>query len=247
MKNDRLFLLLLFFISFGHGFVFSQAKPTFDPFTDEIKDKLPPLSTLLDSAIAHDPYVHFRNLQIVVNNSKLKSSQNLWLQNLGVQADVRYGSFDIFSTNTAEGQSPSIFATKRNETNYGLGAYIKFPLYDIFNRRNEVKLAKIETLQAKQLVEEQAKEVRQRVIMQYNDLIVKQHLLKIQVKYLETSRINMQMAEKQFVNGVISIAEFARISEIINRAETDFENSKMNFQTAYMLLEETVGMKFNIY
>ena len=247
MKITRLFLLFLFMVSFGPGVVFSQSRSTFDPLSDEIKDKLPSLSILLDSAVKHDPYVHFRNLQTVVNTSKLKSSQNYWLRNFGLQADFRYGSYDIFSNNTAEGQTSTLFATKRNETNYGLGAYIKFPIIDVINRRNEVRLAKTEIAQAEQMVEVQEKEVREKVITQYNDLIMRQHVLKIFGKYLETSRISLQMAEKEFVNGSISVAEFSRISEIVNKAETEYEGSKMAFQTAYMLLEETVGMKFNIY
>jgi hypothetical protein len=81
----------------------------------------------------------------------------------------------------------------------------------------------------------------------YYDLIEKQNVLKIQVKYVETSRINMQMADKDFGNGVISISEYTRISEIVNRAETGFESAKMSFQTAFLMLEETVGIKLNIY
>ena len=56
----------------------------------------------------------------------------------------------------------------------------------------------------------------------------------------------MAMAEKQFLNGIINIAEYSSVTEIVSRSEADFESSKMEFRTAYMLLEEIVGIKFNL-
>ena len=197
--------------------------------------------------MANDPYVQFRQLQLSVNTFKVKEVQYEWTRNLGLQANLGYGTFDYLYNNTLGGQTPPTYTTQQNLTQYGVGAYIRFPIFDVIGRNNQISLAKTETLQAGQMIEVQAREVRERVIMQYNNLIEKQHLLKILVKYVETSRINMQMAEKEFANGVISISEFTRISEIVNRAETEFESSKMEFQTAHMLLEETVGIKLNIY
>ena len=89
--------------------------------------------------------------------------------------------------------------------------------------------------------------MREKVITQYNDVLLKQRLLIIKSKYLETSKINMQMAEKGFMNGTISVDDYSRVSEIASNTEADFETTKMEFMTAYMLLEETTGMRFNIY
>jgi hypothetical protein len=89
-------------------------------------------------------------------------------------------------------------------------------------------------------------ELRQTVIRQYNELILKHNLLKIKSKFLETSRINAQMAEKEFLNGVALVSEYARIAEINSRVESDFETVRMDFLTAYLILEEIVGIKFHI-
>jgi outer membrane protein TolC len=213
---------------------------------DNIETKLPPLGTLLDSALARNPYVKFRDLQIVVNKYKLKSDQAVWLKNLGVQTDIRYGTFDNFSTNTSEGQTPSLISTRRNQTNYGLGAYLKLPLFDLVNRKYQVNIATAEVDQANQMAEFQRDEVRQLVIRQYNDVILKQRILKIKSKYFATSKINMEMIEKEFQTGVISISEYSRISEIVTRTESDYENARVDFVTSYMILEEIVGIKFNL-
>lgn len=213
---------------------------------ENIESLLPPLSALIDSAVARNPYVKFRELQIIVNRNKLKSDQIVWLKNLGVQTDVRYGTFDNFSTNTSEGQSVSVISTQRTQLNYGVGAYLKLPIYDLVNRKYQVNIAKTEVDQADHMAEFQRDEVRQLVIRQYNDVVLKQRLLKIKSKYFATSKINMEMVEKEFQTGVISVGEYSRISEIVTRTESDFENARVDFVTSYMILEEIVGIKFNL-
>jgi len=237
-------LILILLINQLSGFAQQNKEP--DLLNDNIELMLPPLEAIIDSAIAKNPYVKFRDLQIDVNEYKLKADRSLWTKNLGLQTDVRYGTFDNFSTNTAEGQNPTLYATRSSQLNYGAGAYLKLPFYDFVNRKNQIRLAKAEVEQAKNLSQVQRKEVRQMVIRQYNDLIIKSRTLKIKLKYAETSRINMAMVEKEFLNGIISVSEYARISESVSRTDTDIETSKMDFRTAYMILEEIVGVKFNL-
>ena len=47
-------------------------------------------------------------------------------------------------------------------------------------------------------------------------------------------------------DGIISVSEYSRISEIVTRTEIDLENSRMEFLTAYMILEEITGIRFNL-
>lgn len=204
----------------------------------------PSLSVMIDSALATDAMVRFRDQGIIGKECNLTSYKNYWTRNVGLQADIRYGTFDNFSTNTSEGQSPSAFATRSNQTNYGIGAYIKFPAQDLVNRKNQVKMAKSELDQAESMAEVQRNELRQLVIKQYNDVLLKQRILKIRSRNLSTSRVNMEMVEKEFQNGVVSVTEYARISDIVARSESDFETARTDYVTACMILEEIVGFKF---
>ena len=224
----------------------AQDVNSIDILKDDIEFMLPPLETLIDSAIANNPNVKFSDLQITVNRYKLRADRTLWTKNLGIQTDIRYGTFDNFSTNTSEGQNPSLIASRSNQMNYGAGAYIKLPFYEIVNRKNQINIDEAEIEQAKYFSLVQQKELRQTVIKQYNDLIVRQRILKIKSRYAETSRINMQMVEKEFSNGIISVSEYASIAESVSRTETDFETSRMDFLTTFMILEEIVGIKFNL-
>jgi len=224
----------------------AQETEGFNLLKDDIEMLLPPLQAIIDSALAKNPDVKAKDLQIKINEFKLKSERMRWSENLGFQTDMRYGTFDNFSTNTAAGQSPAVLATRNNQLNYGVGAYVKIPLYDFLNHRSLIGASKAEVEQAASVAEVQRDALRQIVIKQYQELILKQKLLRIKSKYLETSRIDVAMAEKAFQNGLISVAEYSRISAITATTEVDFETSKNEFSTAFMILEEIAKTKFKL-
>ncbi len=225
---------------------FAQNPANFDSMKENIETMLPPLETIIDSAIANNPFVRFREMDIKVNEHKLQTDKIVWTKDLGVQTDIRYGTFNNFSTNTAEGQTPATLASLSSQFNYGVGAYLKVPIYDFVNRKNQINQSKAEIEKAISMAEVQRNEVRQLVIRQYNDVILKQRLLRNKSKYIETARVNMLMAEKEFQNGVIPLGEYTRISDIASRAESELESAKSDFTTAYMILEELVGIKFKL-
>jgi outer membrane protein TolC len=245
--NRRHQILIFFYVLLiFHSPAVSQESKKFDLFKDNIESILPPLEAIIDTAIARNPYVKFRDLQITVNEHKLKASRLEWTRDLGVQTDVRYGTFDNFATNIVAGQNPSLQSTTNTQTNYGFGAYIRVPFYDFLQRKNQIRQAKAEVAQATSYLQVQRSELRQLVIKQYNEVIIKHRLLKIKSRYIETAKINLVMADKQFLNGVITIAEYSSITEIVSRGEAEFESSKIDFQTAFMILEEIVGAKINL-
>ena len=246
MKYNVYSLLLISILLTIKSSGFAQQGQAFDISKDNIELMLPPLETIIDSAIAKNPYVKFRDLQIVVNSKKLKSDRADWTRDIGFQTDVRFGTFNNFASNVVEGQNPALSSTINSQTNYGIGGYIRIPFYDFINRKNQIKQSKAEIEQAKSYSLVQRDELRQSVIRQYNELIIKQRILRIKTKYVETSRIHMEMVEKSFINGTITLTEYSSLTEIASRAEADFETSKMEFRTAYMILEEIVGMKFNL-
>jgi len=207
---------------------------------------IPPLNVMIDSALAHNPTLAYFEQGIRVKKISLALNQKSWTKNFGIQADVRYGTFDNFSTNTAEGQNPTLVATKAIQTNYGVGGYLKLPLSDFVNHKSQIQLAKMDVDQAESMAESQRDQIRQTVIKQYNDLVLKLSLLKIKAKNLETTRMNMVMAEKEFQNGVIALGTYSGMSETAGNAEINFAEAKADYKTAYMLLEELVGFKFNI-
>ncbi len=243
MRPLIIFLLLLLsglLPANGQGSKIQDVSP------DDFEIVLPPLSVLIDSATIHNPMIKFREHEVNAKASNLQSQKNYWIRNLGVQADMRYGTFDIFTSNATDGQNPYIYASRSNQLNYGVGAFIKFPFYDFVNRKNQIKQATSELGQAASMADAQLSELRQSIITHYNDVLLKQKMLKIKSRSLGNARINMEMVEAEFTNGHVTVSEYARISEIASSAEADFESAKSELITSLMILEEMVGFKINV-
>lgn len=224
-----------------------KTKKSFDPLKDDISQFIPPLKTLMDSASLRSPLLRFNQLQVDVSKGNLTTTKRRWMQNWGIQANYGYGTFDYIYNNSLGTTNPQTYTTRQTTSQYGVGAYLRIPFSDFIDRGNQIKTGQAIVKQAESQAEEQKLLIRQEVIRQYNDLIAKQKVFRVQSKYLETARINMQMAEKQFVNGSITVDNYSRVSEFSSRTEQEYETSKMAFITAYMILEEITGMKFNIY
>lgn len=246
MSDRRIIFLLVSIAVIVSTTCKAQQKRKFNPLTDDITQMIPSMSTLLDSAFAHDPGLKFTQLQYIINRGSLYNSQVQWTQDIGLQANVGYGTFDYLYNNSLGGQSQQTTTLKQNETQYGLGGFIRLPLYDLVNRKSQIRTAKAVMEQAQTLSETRKNEIRELVIRQYNDIIEKQQILKIKSRYLETSRINTQMAEKGFVKGTITLDEYSRVSQIGSSTEADYETARTDFINSYMIMEVMTGINFNI-
>jgi outer membrane protein TolC len=225
----------------------AQNNDRFSSSVDNFTVELPPLSVVIDSAYSHDASLKGKQLEVDLQKFNLRISKNYWTRNIGVSTDIRYGTFDHFNTSYNELGAPTNSTMSSTETRYGVGAYMKFPLQDLVSRGSEKKVRRMEIQKAEQVVEMRHEEIRQLVIGLYNDLVLKQRIFKIKIKQYETAHINMQMAEKEFVNGVIAISEYSRLTQITSGAEIDFENSRMELINAVMILEEITGIKLNVH
>jgi outer membrane protein TolC len=242
-NNHKLYILLPLLLFFQNSY--SQNIQT-DSIAKSTEIIIPPLEIILDSAIRKNPSVKFRILDIVAKNAVLRSEKNYWLRNLGVQADTRYGTYDNFALNNNT-QSTTILNSTSRQMNYGVGLYLKFPFVDIVDRRNQIIRASAEVEQARSMVEVQETELTQLIIRLYEDLILKQRLLNIQSLAIGNARVNMEMIETEFRNGIITVTEYVRVSDIVTRAESDYEKAKTDFTSAKMVMEEIAGFSFTNY
>lgn len=242
MKRIQIYLLSLFLGTLNPVDAFAAEPNTFSPLNDEISEFLPPLSVLMDSAIQNNPYVRFRDLQLLIEDCKLKGIKTDWTRHLGVQGEVRYGTYDSYVSTGGSAMSTST----TEDIRWSTSTFFSIPLETILNRKNQLRQSKLEHEQAKYMAEVQREELKQVVIRQYNDLILKQKILKIKSKFKATSDLNMLMTEKGFTNGTVPMNEYAMITENTNRAETDFATAMVEFQTSYQLLEVICGMRFNL-
>ncbi len=245
MKNLFYGVLILGLTVISSNTVHAQ---TLDQDTSPIEDmkfEFPPLEVVIDSVLKRSAMVNFRSKHIGVMESYLKSSKRDWTKNFGFIADTRYGTFDNYFTNSTEINS-SASSSYTEQFNYTLGLYLKIPVFDILNRKNRNKLARLEVEEAKSMADFQKEEIRQTVIIMYQDLILKQKLLQIRSRRYGDGKVNMEMIEKEFRNGIVPLAEYVRIVGITQNMEAEYETAMSEFITAKQLLEDMAGFTFGL-
>jgi outer membrane protein TolC len=242
MKNIFKITIILYLSFFQIIELVAQNNIENESKTRSTKLLIPQLNILVDSALVYNGMVNYRNLEINAKESNLKSKRQYWTRNFGVQADTRYGTFNNFSSISGDNTTVNL-ASNSQQLNYNVGLYLKIPVFDVINRKSQIKQAKSELEQAKSLAKSQEGELTELVIRYYEDLILKQNLLELRASNLGNARVNMEMVEKEFKNGLIAISEYVRISDMTSRIASEFEQAKSEFLVSKKLLENITGIE----
>ncbi|RZL51873.1 MAG: hypothetical protein EOO93_22995, partial [Pedobacter sp.] len=116
------------------------------------------------------------------------------------------------------------------------------PLSEITTRRLRInkEKAQLQTLGFKK--DQTEMELRRQVIVEYNNLIAAQRILKIRTSARENALVVQQMADKQFKEGTTSLEDYSNVSYLTVGAESDYELARSNFSALYKQFEELVGV-----
>jgi len=220
----------------------------FNPLTSNVEDVLPPLSVLLDSAVVHAAQVNYEGLHAMRNRYEIIRARLEWTQYFGINLDGGWGNWLTSDSMNVHGGNQGIVYDNAGSKrwNYAISYFVRFPLSSILKRNNEIMIGKKEVEMSLALRDQRANEARLEVIREYNSMILAQGRMKISNEYQEYTRIQMLMADEQFRNKEIEIAEYARLKEIQIRGANDYEQYKSEFSMNYQLLEEMTGMKFKL-
>lgn len=244
MKNRIKTLLALHAISILPLVSLAQTANELEIKEETSKFVLPSLEVFIDSALVKNGMLEYRTLEIEAKEYNLTSKRQNWTRNLGIQANSGFGTFNNISTTSGENDIVNL-ASNTQQFNYNVGVYLKIPVFDIINRKTQIKQAKTELEQAKSLAKFQEQELREFVIRYYEDLILKQKILLLRSSNLGNAKVNMEMVEKEFRNGLIPISEYVRISDMTARIATEFEQAKSDYSTSKGLLENLTGIEIN--
>ncbi|NWJ50736.1 MAG: hypothetical protein HXX14_07720 [Bacteroidetes bacterium] len=246
-------LIVIFcLITTVHAQVKSVDQPSnfqkFNPLTANVEDVLPPMSVLLDSAVVHSAQVNYEGLHAMRNYYEIVRARQSWTQYLGFNLDGGWGRWLTDDWNKINAQTVNITSglSKSYRWNYDAQLWVRYPLSAYITRPNEIKFSKKEMEMSLALRDQRAREARLDVIRYYNAMLQAQSKLKISNEYQGYTMVQMKMADLQFLNKEIEVAEYARLKEIQTRGAYDFEQFKAEFSMNYQLLEETTGIKFNL-
>ena len=209
---------------------------------DGFLEKLPPLETLIDSAIACAPDIKSQDISVRMSKLEIKHARNSWTNDLVNAGGVlNYGRLnDLYlSDNSTTGQ---MAATTSSQTRYSVGVSVRIPVSSFFNR-HDYKAAKIELEQTENKKQILVNAIREEVFSRYNSLLTNYQAYKILFENFDDQEIILQNAEKDFLTNQVSMAELSNVRISYAKAKVDMSNARYEFQKSLWLLEEMVGFK----
>ncbi|MEM8998922.1 MAG: TolC family protein [Bacteroidota bacterium] len=212
----------------------------------DISKKLPPLDSLISAAKENSPRLKFFDADYEYWSGTVTLAKKAWLNNINLDASYGYGVYDNLNNQQSGGNLGNQTLSTTEQSRYVVGASIKLPLSSIFNRNREIKNARAEAEKSKFQKASAELELEQLIVKKYNDLVKAHRLLYISGSIVETYKVQSIRAEKDFANGIINVAEYTRLQQMLNQAILSFESQRSEFLVAYMSLEGTVGIALKI-
>lgn len=237
------FLLMIPTLSLSQS---NDTTVTFNPLIDDITLRIPPLQDLIDSAIIHSPLLKIYDADISIATYDIKTARRQWMKEFYIDASAFKDFYNGLTTNEVVNSNPNQILTNQDNNWLRAGVSLRLPMLTFADLHNQVKNATKKLERAMSVKENQILELRKELILRYNQLIINQRILKTANENITYTSLQKDMGEKDFMNGQTTLYELARISEMHRKAVTDFETSRNEFYNAYMILQEIVGIKFNV-
>ncbi|MEO5999555.1 MAG: TolC family protein [Chitinophagaceae bacterium] len=205
-------------------------------------DQLLPI--LVDSALSYSPAVKRADKSENLASANLQISRQAIFSAINLQSSYFYGT-NYATVNSQASPIAGGSLTTAQTGFYNVGIGIQLPVNAIINRKNILKAGKsqIEMVMAEK--ENIELSIRQEVVRLYQEFKLSQKMMTISAKNRQTAQVNNSMAEKDFVNGQLTIDRLSIVHESYNRSMLDFEIYVNKFQTSYMQLETFTGINLS--
>ncbi|MEI6947121.1 TolC family protein [Paraflavisolibacter sp. H34] len=203
-------------------------------------DELLPL--LIDSALKNSPQIRVAGNTADIARANLRMNKKSIYNALSVSTVYGYGNTVTAGSNQPTGGTTINNLVTQERANYNVGVGLYLPLTQLLNRKDMIQAGKLQIRIAEHERENDSIAIRQEVIRLYQAMKLAQRLVTVSGKRRQGAQINNSMAEKNFLQGQITIDQYSEISERHAQALQDFETAANNFQTSFLLLEAFTGV-----
>jgi outer membrane protein TolC len=197
------------------------------------------LPMLIDSAIKYSPEAKMS-----------RSNENLALANYEIKKKAIYNAVSLhtsfgYGTNysAVNNQSATIGndLTTGKSMFYSAGVGLQLPITQIINYKN-IRKANLSIVEVAVADKEKTNlQIKQEVIKLYQEFKLIQKLMNISFNNLQAASINNTLAEKNFLNGQLTVEQASIVQVNYNNAVISYETYKNNFQSSYLQLETFTG------
>lgn len=224
--------------------VAARAQPAADSLLTKAlsTDELLPL--LIDSAIKNSPEIRRSRNNESYADANLRISRNAIFSALSFVTSYNYGTNFSAVNNPSGTVSTNNFTTAQTGF-YNVGVGIQLPVSYILNRKNVIRAGQSQLNMAAAEKDNSVMLTRQQVIALYQDFKLSQKLMVINGKNRQAAQVNNTMAEKDFLNGQISVDQVSGVLANYNKSIVEYETAVNRFQTAFMQLEVFTGVNLS--
>lgn len=190
---------------------------------------LPPLDRILEAVRVQSPRLRVQRALVEKNRALVARSKSSWSDQVTVGLTSTYGSYGNVLL---------------DELNLGAqaGLSVRLSLFELIGRRHDTEVYRQELAMSEAQGDAVWLDEQADAITLYHQLLLADRLIAIRSGALESARVHEQMAERQFAQGDITVGEVSRVSEITSRAESDYEQARVEFLAAWTRLESLAGV-----
>jgi len=221
----------------GNFFKFDGDSLEYDV-TFDLASQLVPLDSIIQIALLNSPTMEYGESAVKKYKYNLKHTKNMWTNGVSVFYNYGFGNQAAFlSSSDASG----VQQLNNLGVGYRAGVNVTFGMGEIFARPLKNKEMEAELEMAKNKYKEFEVAIRRQIIADYYSMIAYQRIFKVRVSDAESARLSTEIATVEMKMGKIHPSELSRLKNILAIAETNVEDSKKDFLTAYYQLEALVG------
>jgi outer membrane protein TolC len=203
------------------------------------------LPLLMEAAIKNSAEIERLEITKNMAQEELKIKRKEILSGIGLGSGYTYGTRIGLGNAEVQQQNQLNAFVLPAQAQYNVGVMLSLPISQVLNRSHELNKQKMNLLLTQADRKAQESQLRQLVISLYQDIMLAKDQLRLHQEAFQTANIHFKLAEQQFDKGEISLSEMAKINESYSAAAIAHGTSKIKYTTAFLLLEELIGM--NIY
>lgn len=199
---------------------------------------------LMAAAIKHSAAIKSISIEQSINKEDLKIAQKNILNSVALGASYNYGNLSsIGGFQTDASGNPTGGVNTYSSGRYFAGVNLAVPIDRLVTRGNLIRKERLNLERTESVQKEREDVIRQQVITLYQNVLLTRKLLTLRQESYVNAQTSYRLAEKQFRQGQLALADFNQASSLFTDVNIAQEAARNQYDTAFMLLEEYVGEK----
>lgn len=238
MKQTLQYGITLIFTIISSISIFSQENLNNSQLTtkDILNIQLPPLDSLFENA-KNGPTFALAETKVLIERKILLKEKKAFLGFFSLRGSYQYGMFGNEATYTDITIAPYLTYSTHAQNGYTIGAGLNIPLDGLFDLGGRIKRQRLAVQSAKFEQDVKFEEMKREIVILYTTAISQLNILKLRSEALELAKLQYNIAEKDFINGMITSGNLSVEKERQSNALEAFENSRFELTKSIMILE----------